>query len=161
MRLTENDLFVSRDGRDGSMLGISRDSTHKRRLTGGKRPYYRKKRKFCMGRQPSMTKVGTKVSRGEECRERHQIGLLRRNSFCRDMRDMEDFVAVVQLLGDCQDLKCVTLAPCSFVFVLSVPRSYVLCECEVVTLSTVRYDSTLAILLGDLRQSPASVESSV
>uniref|UniRef100_A0A7S3A7A8 40S ribosomal protein S8 n=1 Tax=Rhodosorus marinus TaxID=101924 RepID=A0A7S3A7A8_9RHOD len=44
-------------------MGISRDKTHKRRLTGGKRPYYRKKRKFCMGRQPTLTKLGSKIVR--------------------------------------------------------------------------------------------------
>ncbi|CDF37189.1 40S ribosomal protein S8 [Chondrus crispus] len=44
-------------------MGISRDSRHKRRLTGGKHPYFRKKRKFELGRQPSMTKLGTKLVR--------------------------------------------------------------------------------------------------
>lgn len=43
--------------------GISRDSRHKRRLTGGKHPYFRKKRKYELGRQPSMTKIGTKLVR--------------------------------------------------------------------------------------------------
>jgi len=41
-------------------MGISRDSTHKRRHTGGKRISIRKKRKFEMGRQPAMTKLGAK-----------------------------------------------------------------------------------------------------
>lgn len=45
------------------MTGISRDSRHKRRLTGGKQPYFRKKRKFELGRQPSMTKIGSKLVR--------------------------------------------------------------------------------------------------
>ena len=31
-------------------MGISRDSLHKRRLTGGKKPQYHKKRKYDMGR---------------------------------------------------------------------------------------------------------------
>ncbi|KAA8490882.1 40S ribosomal protein S8 [Porphyridium purpureum] len=44
-------------------MGISRDSKHKRRLTGGKQAYYRKKRKFCLARQPAMTKLGTKLVR--------------------------------------------------------------------------------------------------
>jgi len=39
-------------------MGISRDSRHKRRATGGKRKAYRKKRKFSLGRQPSNTKIG-------------------------------------------------------------------------------------------------------
>ena len=39
-------------------MGISRSSKHKRRLTGGRMPIHRKKRKFEMGRQASSTKVG-------------------------------------------------------------------------------------------------------
>merc|ERR1711981_1210489 len=39
-------------------MGISRDSFHKRRKTGGKLTKWRKKRKFELGRPPSMTKVG-------------------------------------------------------------------------------------------------------
>ncbi len=38
-------------------MGISRDSRHKRRHTGGKRPSYRKKRKFELGRPAAMTKL--------------------------------------------------------------------------------------------------------
>ena len=41
-------------------MGISRDSQHKRRLTGGKKPHHHKKRKHEMGRQMSMTKIGQK-----------------------------------------------------------------------------------------------------
>lgn len=41
-------------------MSISRDSRHKRSHTGAKRAHYRKKRKFEMGRQPSMTKIGGK-----------------------------------------------------------------------------------------------------
>jgi len=41
-------------------MGISRDSAHKRRLTGGKKKAMRKKRKFEMGRQPANTKIGSK-----------------------------------------------------------------------------------------------------
>mmetsp|Transcript_2984 Transcript_2984/g.4265 ORF Transcript_2984/g.4265 Transcript_2984/m.4265 type:complete len:208 (-) Transcript_2984:95-718(-) len=41
-------------------MGISRDSRHKRRHTGGKRSKFRKKRKFELGRQPAMTKLGPK-----------------------------------------------------------------------------------------------------
>ena len=41
-------------------MGISRDSVHKRRATGGKRKAIRKKRKFEMGRPAAMTKIGTK-----------------------------------------------------------------------------------------------------
>jgi len=39
-------------------MGITRSSKTKRRLTGGRMPIHRKKRKFEMGRQPSMTKLG-------------------------------------------------------------------------------------------------------
>ena len=40
--------------------GISRDSRHKRRATGGKQKAYRKKRKFELGRPPAGTKIGGK-----------------------------------------------------------------------------------------------------
>jgi len=41
-------------------MGISRDTRHKRAATGAKRAQYRKKRKFELGRQPAMTKLGQK-----------------------------------------------------------------------------------------------------
>jgi len=41
-------------------MGISRDSFHKRRKTGGKLTPWRMKRKFELGRQPSETKIGHK-----------------------------------------------------------------------------------------------------
>jgi len=41
-------------------MGISRASIHKRRATGGKKTAWRKKRKFEMGRQPALTKLGAK-----------------------------------------------------------------------------------------------------
>jgi len=41
-------------------MGISRDSRHKRSASGAKRAHYRKKRKFELGRQPAMTKLGAK-----------------------------------------------------------------------------------------------------
>ena len=41
-------------------MGISRDSVHKRRATGGKQTPWRKKRKFEMGRAPALTKLGEK-----------------------------------------------------------------------------------------------------
>ena len=41
-------------------MSISRNSRHKRRATGGRMPIHKKKRKFEMGRVPSMTKIGTK-----------------------------------------------------------------------------------------------------
>jgi len=39
-------------------MGISRDSRHKRRATGGKRKPIKKGRKYELGRQPAMTKLG-------------------------------------------------------------------------------------------------------
>ena len=41
-------------------MGISRDSRHKRRLTGGRRNVHQKKRKYELGRAPAMTKLGAK-----------------------------------------------------------------------------------------------------
>merc|ERR1712187_299083 len=41
-------------------MGISRDSRHKHRKTGGRRNIHQKKRKFEMGRPPAMTKLGAK-----------------------------------------------------------------------------------------------------
>jgi len=41
-------------------MGISRDSRHKRRLTGGRMPVHKKKRLFESGRQPANTKIGEK-----------------------------------------------------------------------------------------------------
>ena len=51
-------------------MGISRDSTHKRRLTGGKRKPIRKKRKFEMGRPATLTKLvpGAKRIHQVRCR---------------------------------------------------------------------------------------------
>jgi len=40
-------------------MGISRDSRHKRRLTGGRMPIHKKKRAFECGRQPANTKMST------------------------------------------------------------------------------------------------------
>merc|ERR1711915_674464 len=41
-------------------MGISRDSWHKRRSTGGKKKAIRKKRKYELGRPPANTKLGPK-----------------------------------------------------------------------------------------------------
>ncbi|CAJ2635052.1 40S ribosomal protein S8-like [Trifolium pratense] len=40
-------------------MGISRDSMHKRRETGGKKKSWRKKRKYELGRQPANTKLSS------------------------------------------------------------------------------------------------------
>ncbi|KAJ6752947.1 40S RIBOSOMAL PROTEIN S8 [Salix koriyanagi] len=40
-------------------MGISRDSMHKRRATGGKKKAWRKKRKYELGRQPASTKISS------------------------------------------------------------------------------------------------------
>jgi small subunit ribosomal protein S8e len=42
-------------------MGISRDNRHKRRLTGGRRNPHQKKRKFELGRQAALTKLGPKT----------------------------------------------------------------------------------------------------
>lgn len=49
-------------------MGINRDSRHKRRATSGRMPVHQKKRKFEMGRQPSMTKLGQARVRPVRCR---------------------------------------------------------------------------------------------
>lgn len=41
-------------------MGITRESRHKRRNTGGKRKIHQKKRKFELARPPAMTKLGSK-----------------------------------------------------------------------------------------------------
>ncbi|KAL0328540.1 UNVERIFIED_CONTAM: 40S ribosomal protein S8, partial [Sesamum calycinum] len=42
-----------------AIMGISRDSMHKRRATGGKKKAWRKKRKYELGRQPANTKLSS------------------------------------------------------------------------------------------------------
>jgi len=49
-------------------MGISRDSKHKRRATGGKRKIHRKKRKFELGRPPADTKIGAHRVHPVRCR---------------------------------------------------------------------------------------------
>eukprot|EP00033_Pygsuia_biforma_P000074 GCRY01000094.1.p1 GENE.GCRY01000094.1~~GCRY01000094.1.p1 ORF type:complete len:222 (-),score=40.26 GCRY01000094.1:73-702(-) len=49
-------------------MGISRDSEHKRRKTGGRKNTWHKKRKYAMGRQPAMTKMGAPRVRTVRCR---------------------------------------------------------------------------------------------
>lgn len=49
-------------------MGISRDSRHKRRETGGRRSKFRKKRKFEMGRPAANTKLGHKRVHPVRCR---------------------------------------------------------------------------------------------
>ena len=41
-------------------MSISRNTRHKRRATGGRMPIHKKKRKFEMGRVPTMTKLGAR-----------------------------------------------------------------------------------------------------
>ncbi|KAG2439409.1 hypothetical protein HXX76_004766 [Chlamydomonas incerta] len=43
-------------------MGISRDSLHKRRDTGGRKKHWRKKKKYEMGRVPANTKLSTNVA---------------------------------------------------------------------------------------------------
>ncbi|KAK1444106.1 40S ribosomal protein S8 like protein [Babesia gibsoni] len=49
-------------------MGISRDSRHKRRLTGGRYPVHKHKRKHELARPASNTKLGTKLVRKFRCR---------------------------------------------------------------------------------------------
>ncbi|OMJ94740.1 hypothetical protein SteCoe_2084 [Stentor coeruleus] len=49
-------------------MGISRDSRHKRRKTGGRMPIHQKKRAFEKARQPAMTKIGHKRVHVVRCR---------------------------------------------------------------------------------------------
>ena len=44
-------------------MGISRDSKHKRRATGGRMPVHRKKRAFEKGRPIANTRIGAKKVR--------------------------------------------------------------------------------------------------
>merc|ERR1711934_1303064 len=55
-------------GESHRTMGISRDSTHKRRKTGGKRIPIRKKRQFEMGRPAANTKLGAKRIHSVRCR---------------------------------------------------------------------------------------------
>lgn len=49
-------------------MGITRDSRHKHRLTGGRVNVHKKKRKYEMGRPAAMTKLGHKRVRVVKCR---------------------------------------------------------------------------------------------
>merc|ERR1711981_888371 len=51
-----------------SNMGISRDSRHKRRLTGGRRNVHQKKRKYELARPAAMTKLGEKRVHVVRCR---------------------------------------------------------------------------------------------
>ncbi|KAF0893865.1 hypothetical protein E2562_031402 [Oryza meyeriana var. granulata] len=51
--------LVCADGMGDGCAGISRDSMHKRRATGGKQKAWRKKRKYELGRQPANTKLSS------------------------------------------------------------------------------------------------------
>jgi len=57
--IQKHHLYRQHSGSRAAM-GLSRDSQHKRRLTGGKKPHHHKKRKHEMGRQMAMTKIGAK-----------------------------------------------------------------------------------------------------
>lgn len=48
-------------------MGITREGTHKRRHTGGRRAQFRKKRKFELGRPAAMTKIGERRVRPVRC----------------------------------------------------------------------------------------------
>jgi len=52
-------------------MGIDQSGRHKRRATGGKKPITRVKRKYSLGRQPALTKIGTRVVRNIRVRGGH------------------------------------------------------------------------------------------
>ena len=65
-------------------MGITRSSKQKHRLTGGRMPIHRKKRKFEMGRQPSLTKLGEKKVievRGRGCQKKKRALKLNEGNF--------------------------------------------------------------------------------
>jgi small subunit ribosomal protein S8e len=49
-------------------IGISRDSRHKRRATGGRKANLKKKRQYEMGRPPANTKLGATRVHPVRCR---------------------------------------------------------------------------------------------
>ena len=57
-------------------MSITRDSMHKRRPTSGTRVAFRKKRKFELGRQPAMTRIGEKSVHLVRCR----FGIVKRRA---------------------------------------------------------------------------------
>ncbi|SCV71426.1 BQ2448_3014 [Microbotryum intermedium] len=66
-------------------MGITRDSRHKRSHTGAQRAQYRKKRKFELGRQPAMTKLGAKrihTVRTRGGNTKHRALRLESGNFC-------------------------------------------------------------------------------
>ena len=62
-------------------LGISRDSRHKRRATGGKKPQTIKKRKYELGRQSASTKLGAKRIHTVRVRGGRTLALFRGKSY--------------------------------------------------------------------------------
>merc|ERR1711900_58375 len=67
---------------ESAIMGISRDSRHKRSASGAKRAYYRKKRAFEAGRQESNTRIGAKRIHLVRTRGgNHKYRALRLNSF--------------------------------------------------------------------------------
>merc|ERR1711988_1307580 len=58
----------SRGKAQSASMGISRDSFHKRRKTGGKLTPWRMNRKFELGRPSAQTKIGAKRTRTVRCR---------------------------------------------------------------------------------------------
>merc|ERR1712066_319532 len=64
-----------------NIMGISRDSRHKRRLTGGRMPIHKKKRKFESGKPAAMTKLAEKRIRMVRTRGgKHKFRALRLNT---------------------------------------------------------------------------------
>merc|ERR1711904_762582 len=53
-------IFLTTNRKRNRSMGISRDSRHKRRLTGGRMPIHQKKRKFESGKPAANTKLADK-----------------------------------------------------------------------------------------------------
>nr|BAN41540.1 40S ribosomal protein S8, putative [Entamoeba invadens] len=62
-------------------MGITRDSIHKRRSTGGKKNMMQKKKKYNMGRQPANTRLGAKRIHDVRCR----FGIIKRRALRLDV----------------------------------------------------------------------------
>ena len=82
-------------------MGISRDSRHKRRATGGRMPIHKKKRKYEMARQPSMTKMGTrniKLVRGRGANMKYRALRLDTGNFCWPSEGISKKVKIVDVV---------------------------------------------------------------
>ncbi len=67
-------------------MGISRDSRHKRRLTGGRKNPHQKKKKYELGRVPANTKLSSAAGGGKRVHEvRVRGGSIKRRALRLDL----------------------------------------------------------------------------